>query len=200
MNDIAAIVDVGPQPHWRRYPFAYAAVLGVIILTVLPFLQRGMLRAPPPMASMGDWQLTERSGAPLTNEQLRGRVWIGVPFCVTCPPLTPAIQRILRHTEGDPIDIVMISTRADDSSASLQTIVPASARLRVTTGTAAQINSLLVDKLKLPLVAASADSRASSLALVDQAGDLRGFWPAGDEGVGNLINAARLLAKHGPTP
>jgi hypothetical protein len=43
-------------------------------------------------------------------------------------------------------------------------------------------------------------AHANKFALVDQNGDLRGYWSIDEQGRGNLINAARLLAKKGPRP
>ena len=43
-------------------------------------------------------------------------------------------------------------------------------------------------------------SHAARFVLVDQNGDVRGFWGTDDEGRSNLVNAARMLAKRGPQP
>ena len=43
-------------------------------------------------------------------------------------------------------------------------------------------------------------AQVPALGLVDQNGALRGFWTTTEIGRGNLINAARLLAKKGPRP
>jgi hypothetical protein len=41
---------------------------------------------------------------------------------------------------------------------------------------------------------------SGKLALVDQNGDVRGYWGADDGGRSALVSAARLLAKHGANP
>ena len=41
---------------------------------------------------------------------------------------------------------------------------------------------------------------AHPIVLIDQNNAVRGFWPNDAAGRGNSINAARLLAKEGPTP
>jgi hypothetical protein len=43
-------------------------------------------------------------------------------------------------------------------------------------------------------------AHTSRFVLVDQNGDVRGYWTTDDLGRGNLINAARLLWKRGPNP
>ena len=43
-------------------------------------------------------------------------------------------------------------------------------------------------------------SHASKFVLVDQNGDVRGYWGTDELARGNLINAARMLFKRGPEP
>ena len=43
-------------------------------------------------------------------------------------------------------------------------------------------------------------AKAHVIVLIDQNGAVRGYWLDDGPGRGNSINAARLLAKEGPTP
>jgi hypothetical protein len=43
-------------------------------------------------------------------------------------------------------------------------------------------------------------TRSQAIVLIDQNNMLRDLWPGDGAGRGNSINAARLLAKHGPNP
>jgi hypothetical protein len=75
------------------------------------------------------------------------------------------------------------------------------------TGDAAKLKELLVKRMFLEVGDPSERpgelfdiAHTSRFVLVDQNGDVRGYWTTDDLGRGNLINAARLLWKRGPNP
>ena len=85
-----------------------------------------------------------------------------------------------------------------------------SGRWSFVTGPEADLKELLVKRMfieigdKTPLPGADAGlfdiAHTSRFVLIDQNGDVRGFWTTDELGRGNLINAARLLWKRGPNP
>ncbi len=188
-------------PLWRN-PFVIAFVIGAFFLTVLPFMQRRFLKAPPPGPSLGSWRLELADGGTLGAEQLKGKVWIG---SFAADPVGRAeFSTILRHVEdlGDKIALVSFIAPGERGPAG-------SDRWFVVTGSPTAFEALAMKQFQ-PAYAEFARVDAGStlaewtsirtMAVVDQNGALRGFWRDDDLGRGNAINAARLLARHGPTP
>ncbi|MBM4279764.1 MAG: SCO family protein [Deltaproteobacteria bacterium] len=210
------------QPPWKN-PFVIAFVAGAITLTVLPFLASQTLRAPPAVASLGPWQLVDQDGKAIGSETLRGQVWIASVFFSRCPSVCPKQQRafasILRHVDDlrapgkQPVRLVSFSVDPGfDSPEVLRAWATKQgvdlSRWSLVTGPEADLKKLLVermfleigDKTPVPGTDLFDIAHASRFVLVDQNGDVRGYWPTDDLGRGNLINAARLLWKKGPRP
>jgi len=208
-------------PFYKN-PFLLAFLMGAVALTILPMMQYFVMRAPPPIASLGAWSLVDQDGQPLTNETLRGQVWIASFFFSRCPSICPAQQadfeKILVHVDDlksdtkKPIRLVSFSVDPEfDTPAVLQTYAGKRGRPKdlwtFATGVEADLQELLVkrmmvhvgDRQPLPNQPELFDiSHASKFVLIDQNGDVRGYWDTDETSRGNLINAARLLWKRGP--
>ena len=231
MSDVATPIqpDGEGQPptgplRFVKNPFLIAFVIGALALTILPFLQQLTLRAPPPIASLGDWELKDHRGQAIGSETLRGQVWVASVFFSRCPSICPpqqaAFSNILRHTDDlrhpdkSPIRLVSFSV---DPEYDTPEVLAAYAKKNgwdnqlwdFVSGSEADLKALLVqrmflevgEKMPLPGDAELFDiSHASRFVLVDQNGDVRGYWTTDELGRGNLINAARLLWKRGPRP
>jgi len=197
-----------PAPPERKAPlyknpYLIGFLVGVVFLTVLPFLQRGFLRAPPPGPSLGAWQLQTLDGTPFGAEQLKGTVWI-----VSLAP-DPARQQsfgaMSRHLAdlGDKVKLVSLVV----PGAAVPPVTPPS--WVAVTGSAEALDPLVMQLLR-PAFAEFAHvdggstldeySRVPALGLVDQDGHLRGYWKDDELGRGNVINAARLLGRYGARP
>jgi protein SCO1/2 len=210
------------EPLWKN-PFVLAFVAGAITLTLLPVLASATLRAPPPVASLGAWSLVDQDGQMIGNESLRGQVWVASVFFSRCPSVCPRQQKdfaqILSHLEDlrspdkKPVRLVSFSV---DPTHDTPEVLRAWAeknhadttRWSLVTGPEDRVKALLVDRMflevgqKTPVPGTDLFdiAHASRFVLVDQNGDVRGYWPTDELGRGNLINAARLLWKKGPTP
>ena len=82
-----------------------------------------------------------------------------------------------------------------------------SARWSLLSGPADVVQDLLIKRMfvdvgeRVPLGNDLFDiSHANKFVLVDQNGDVRGYWGTDELARGNLINAARLIWKRGPQP
>ena len=56
--------ESGPEtkkPVWKN-PYVLGFVIGIVFLTVLPFVQRKFLKAPPPIATLAPWVLPTVDG------------------------------------------------------------------------------------------------------------------------------------------
>jgi hypothetical protein len=188
-------------PPWRN-PFVIAFVVGAIFLTVLPFMQRRFLKAPPPGPSLGAWQLQLTDGGAFGAAELKGKVWIA--SFAPDPVRRADFGTILKHVEDLGDKVVLVSFIAPGDTGPL-----GSDRWFVVTGPIEPFNTLAMKQFQ-PAFAEFAHTDAGStlaewtqvptLAVVDQNGALRGFWKDNELGRGNAINAARLLARYGPTP
>src|SRR5690606_14449383 len=83
--------------------FVLGLLLGAAALFVLPFLQRLSLRAPPPISSLGTWELVDQTGTAFGSADLAGQVWVASFFFARCPSVCPKQQedfkQILRHVD-----------------------------------------------------------------------------------------------------
>jgi protein SCO1 len=210
----------GAPPLWKRYPYVFGFIIGAVLLTILPFAQRAFLSAPPPLADLGPWQLVDQDGRAHGSQELAGKVWIAAFFFTRCPTVCPAemdkLKRMHRAVEdlGDRVHFVSFTVDpAYDTPDVLKRyalkLEALPSRWTFLTGPQPALEALLVKKMLVPIgppppPGASQQelidiAHSTRFALVDQRGRLRALWPTQDEQqLGNLINAARLLAKEGP--
>lgn len=196
-------------PFWRN-PFFLAFVIGAAVLTVLPRLQRPFLKAPPPIRSLTPWALTPVAGPAVSAEALKGKVWLATvepgPCDAECVARQEAFGRGAAHVDDLGGAVVFVSVLGAPALQGLAGLTAgASDAWRFATGSPEALDGL-VGQLQQALVSWADEGRAvdfaaaHALVLVDQEGAVRGFWTEDGAGRGNSINAARLLAKHGPTP
>lgn len=192
-------------------PYAAAFVIGAVLLTVLPLLQRRFLSAPPPVGAWGDWSLQAvDDGGTETSGQLGGKVvlmnFAPSPCDSACVDRISAMSKALGHTDdlAEKIELVtVVSAGAGESFRGR-----AQPRWHVLSGDAGTVDPVL-ERLRSAWAAfahtdagdsAAAFSSLPAWVVVDQNGAIRGFWQDNEVGRGNAINAARLLAKEGPNP
>jgi protein SCO1/2/putative membrane protein len=173
----------------RRLPLIVAALLGI--------LSAGSVHAQQPAWSIANFAFTERSGRTVTNQDLRGKVWV-IGFFYTrckesCPHLCAAmaeLQRELRHT-----DVVVVALSVDpahDTPAVLQKYADAwqadPERWLFLTGDKEKIHDL-IDKSFLvgrPRENPNVDpgrwiAHSHRLFLIDREGRVRGTYLAVEE-------------------
>lgn len=198
------------RPFWKS-PFVWAFVLGAVVLTILPVMQRWFLKAPPPIAPLTQWTLSAvDDGATFGSEQLRGRVYL-VAFApgscdAACVDRQRAFGRGLDHTDDLGTSVHLVSFAKQEATPSLKGL--ASGRWHLVTGSDEQLVPVLASFHAAWSVFANTDAGVTleqrlslpAFAVVDQDGQVRGFWRDDAAGRGNAINAARLLAKYGPAP
>ncbi len=193
------------KPVWKN-PWAVAFVVGIVALTALRFSQQAFLHAPPPGPSLGTWELRTVEGAPFGSAQLLGKVWI--VSVASDPEAQARLGSILRHIDDLGDKIVLVSLLPEGANPPARP-PGAEAKWVVLTGSAPQLESLVMGHLRPalvefpPTVTAHVDAgttqadfaQLAAFGVVDPRGSIRGFWPDTDLGRGNVINAARLLAK-----
>ncbi|MDQ3265431.1 MAG: hypothetical protein M3Y59_17535 [Myxococcota bacterium] len=196
------------RPFWKN-PFFLGFLVGITLLTILPFLQRKSLRAPDPLATLAPWELRTGAGGTVGSTALSGKVWIA-SFCV-CPcrqslPLSEVAPHVAKHAEV--IRLVTVVLPSAEGGTAEELPVSGYPAWTVVTGPPAQLESLAQGFLEglsrqtglPPPSGARALAQTPRFALVDQHGAVRGFWPEDELGKGNVINAAVMLARYGPNP
>jgi hypothetical protein len=197
-----------PRPKWKD-PFVIGFVLGAVILTALPFLQRRFLKAPPPIRTLPEWTLTSLGdGGSVTSAELTGKVLlielVSAPCDEHCVERQQYFSTGTTHTDDLGGRVQLVTVVQPGAETALSSLRP-SARWHVVSGDASGLLGALRDGW---VQWANTDAgqtddeffRLPAVILVDQAGALRGFWHDDSTGRGNAINAARLLAEHGPRP
>lgn len=191
--------DAEPEkkvPLWKN-PFLLAFLLGAGFLTVLPFAQRRFLKAPPPVL-----QLTAWDAEPLTSSAYAGKVVLLTAEAGPCP--ADCVRRqtdfgsATRHV--DDLRAIALVTLASPDARAAVTPLTTSPLWKVGDASPALLAQLedALNRFLPPPGAHFAETHA--IVLIDQNNAVRGFWPNDAAGRGNSINAARLLAKEGPTP
>jgi hypothetical protein len=184
---------------WRPNIFVLAFILGAIVLTVLPLLQRRFLKAPEPVVGLPAWSLLTADGG-VSSDDLRGHVYLASFVPPGCEEGCRTRQELFGHAVGHVADldggVLLVSFVAG--------LPPACPRGWICAGGPGVEH--VIESFHAGWNAwAHTDAGQTweefatlpGEALVDQDGRLRGFWKDDPEGRGNSINAARLLAEHG---
>lgn len=205
--------ETGPEtkkPVWKN-PYVLGFLIGIVFLTAMPFVQRKFLKAPPPISTLSPWVLPTVDGGTVGSQALKGTVWLASfppPSCeAKCQDDQARFGRALNHVDDFDGGIALVTFAFDSTELKpVPDLLPG--RWYVTKATAAELDGALVSLRdgftkfggRDGGATAAEFSQVPGLALVDQNGDLRGFWLDDQAGRGNAINAARLLARYGPNP
>ena len=184
-----------PSPKKRATD---ARTLGVATgLVVLAALAVWLVRRPSPLPVLGNvptFALTERTGRPLTNDDLAGHVWI-VDFIFTrcpdfCPALTARMAGLAKQLApaGDPIRLVSISVDPVHDTPDVLRDYATRAGARdgwlFVTGDRAAVASLLRDGFKVAWAddgpPTSPITHSDRFVLVDRMLRIRGYYHGTD--------------------
>lgn len=189
-----------------KSPFALAFIIGIVVLTAMPFLQRQFLKAPAPLGPFGPWSLTEFGDAgTVTDRALGGHVLLATfapnPCDAPCQARNAALGRSLQHTDDLQDAVHLLTVVAPGADPAIDG--GSQPRWHVLTGTTEQLEPFFTQVRSAWAAFAGTDagttvtelSALPAYMVVDGAGHIRGFWRDDSAGRGNAINAARLLAK-----
>ncbi len=175
------------------------------------------LEGPDDFGTVGQFAFVERSGKAVTQDTLRGRVWIAACFftCCTdsCPKLSGALARLQGELAAEP-DVRLVSLTVDpahDTTEALTRYAEAynadGERWLFLTGSEGEVRRFVQERLHLGAVPNTApDATAGTrvlhdpkLTLIDRAGHIRGYFDGTDTAaVGRLKVAAERLARETP--
>jgi cytochrome oxidase Cu insertion factor (SCO1/SenC/PrrC family) len=176
----------------------------------------GSAEGPDDFGPVGNFAFTERAGRTVTQDSLRGKVWIAACFftCCTesCPQLSAALARLQHELAGEP-DVRLVSLTVDpahDTPAALTKYAEAynadADRWLFLTGSPVQVTAFVRDRLHLGVEANAADTapgrrvlHSPKLTLIDRRGIIRGYFDGTDPAaVGRLRDAAVRLTREAP--
>ncbi len=199
------MVDSLPEPKSSWKPYVIGFLIGAVILTVIPFLQRRFLKAPPPVRQLPAWSVASLGGGEVSSAALAGKVVLATIEIAPCA--APCLERhqnfgtAAHHVDDLKGAIVLVSLVGPDAQPGLADLVKgATPAWRFGAAEAPFIAELQAALDQFRGATDMEISRSHAVVLIDQDNALRGFWPDDGAGRGNSINAARLLAKHGPNP
>ncbi|HEY1379525.1 MAG TPA: SCO family protein [Gemmataceae bacterium] len=172
---------------------------------------------PDDFGEVGEFAFTERSGHTVTQDTLRGKVWIVGCFftCCTesCPKLSASMARLQAELAGEP-DVRLVSVTVDPTHDTPETLgryataYNADAdRWLFLTGSEEGVRRFVRERLKLAAEKnTAADATPGSrvlhdprLTLVDRRGHIAGYFDGTDPAaVGRLKAAAERLAREAP--
>jgi protein SCO1/2 len=165
-----------------------------------------------PLWSLPDFKLTERSEAPVTLGDLKGKVWIADFFYTTCPGPCPMMTSRLSdlHKElSSEADVRFVSISTDPAKDTPEVLkqyaqrFAASDRWLFLTGEKQEIYRLANEGFKLSLTedpaAAEPITHSTKLVLVDRTGTVRGFYEGiGEEDTQRIVTHVRRLLTEKP--
>jgi len=178
----------------RRLIYSTVAVFAVAAICF-----QMMVHKSPPLpafAQVPDFHLIERSGKAVSLSDLKGKIWVANFFYASCPGPCPMISNRLSSIQGealksDDVRFVSITTLPDmDTPEVLRQYADrfhASDKWLFLTGDKAQIFNLSNKGFMLTAADQNDPSEAApvihstKLALVDKAGNIRGYYDGADE-------------------
>lgn len=195
-----------------KNPFLWAFVIGIISLHV--FREMALIRksAPPPLAIVPDWSLTDQDGRPLSKKDLLGKLVVADFFFTSCPSICPkltqAMKEIYLRFKHRP-DVQFSSITVDpqiDTPAVLKRYLQNNGigydNWHALTGTKSEIYDVVVNKMKVH-VGEREDidnkqgmydiSHLAQLALFDQNGNLRGLFKTDSVELAALVRAMNFF-------
>jgi protein SCO1 len=203
----------------RRRPRVSSPVFGLsrrqlAQLSAGAVLSFGCRRASdlPSLGNVGSFELTDQSGRAVSAGTLRGRVWAAAFFFTRCPTICPRITRRMRELQqaaakdGVKLELVSFSVDPDNDTplvlgayakqygADLQTWRFLTGDLEVVRKTSEQGFKLALDGKPTPGAEHLGLFHGSHLVLVDQTGEIRGYYRTSeDEQMAQLLKDAALL-------
>lgn len=202
----------GKIAHIAGKGWFWALVVGLVssLMLVRAFTTR--LPEPPQLRlPLPAFTLTDQYGKPFSSERLKGKVWVADFVFTTCPTVCPKLtermaqlQKKTRHmSDGFHLVTFTVDPETDtperlDAYAKANHAYPH--RWTFLTGPLTQIEDTVVKGFKLAMGKEETSPGIFSifhgerLVLVDQQGNIRGYYEADDAGIAQILRDIHLLA------
>jgi protein SCO1 len=201
--------------------FPWTIVIGLLLVTftlALAFLlaelkaRSARAHAWPVLGQVKDFTLTNQSGATVSLDALRGRVWIADIIFTRCPGPCLRMTRQMKELEAalptnSPVKLISLTTDPEFDTPPIlskyaERFNADTNRWNFLTGTKQQIADVAVGSLKLAALEKKPEDRESTddlfihstiFVAVDKRGQLRGLYETGGEGVDWSKSKQRIL-------
>jgi protein SCO1 len=201
--------------------FPWTIVIGLLLVTftlalafLLAELKARSVRAHtwPVLGQVKDFTLTNQSGATVSLDALRGRVWIADIIFTRCPGPCLRMTRQMKELEAalptnSPVKLISLTTDPEFDTPPIlskyaERFNADTNRWNFLTGTKQQIADVAVGSLKLAALEKKSEDRESTddlfihstiFVAVDKRGQLRGLYETGGEGVDWSKSKQRIL-------
>jgi protein SCO1/2 len=207
-----------PSPSFQQRAARLAGnpmawILALLFLFALP-LGRTFTREvpkPPELAlQLPSFELTNQRGEPFSLAHLRGKIWVADFVFLSCPTVCPKLTKRMFEIQhrtrnlGDAFHLVTFTVDPEnDTPERLAEYAYANraspGRWSFLTGSLATIENTVIKGFKMAMGKEETSPGLFSifhgerLVLVDQAGRIRGYYEATDEGIAQLMRDIGLL-------
>jgi hypothetical protein len=182
-------------------PFVIAFVFGAMALTAMPFLQKKFLKAAPPLGPLPSFSLPDLNSGELMNAgDLKDTIWIVSFVPSRCDAACQERQRDFGRATSHVQDLkkIRLLRFVAPESAILLSPAPQIISLKAAGPSLTDLESGLAGLWNNQGSGTGPQGPLTdwkTFVVVDDLGQVRGFWPDDISGFGNAVNAARLLAK-----
>jgi len=169
--------------------------------------------ALPASGTVGAFSMTSEAGKPFTQENVRGKVWVGAFMFTRCPTVCPRMMRIMKklqdRAKSEKVPLYFVSFSVDPENDTPPVLLKFARRYDADleswsflTGNYDEVKRTSVESFKMALEGtANADAsdfgilHGSHLVLVDKELRIRGFYPTKTEdNLDKLLSDAKALA------
>lgn len=205
------------DPEWplRKNPYLWGFVIGCIFITMVKVLglTEHIPDEPDVLFSLPAWSMVDQDGEPFGSEQLEGQVYVAGFFfsrCQSiCPPLLADMSKLAERyaTYDRDVHVVALSVDPDHDTPE---VLKATAALygadfdhwTFVTGTRAGMKSLVEGGFKVAMGDVVRDeanmfevAHTGKLALVDEAGGIRGYYSHDEVGRDEVYHRAQHVLR-----
>ncbi|MBZ0156250.1 MAG: SCO family protein [Alphaproteobacteria bacterium] len=207
-NDTPAPPERSRIAQLARSPFLWAFLFGIVLLTLIrPFL-RNVPDPPPVIGEIPAFTLVNQDGEPFGSANLAGDVYIAGFIFTNCPAYCPKITQAMRglqtkFEEGDvPVRLVSFSVDPERDTPPVlrrygEEYGADFRRWNFLTGPPEELKRVIIDGFGAWYGPAPAKdvslmeiSHTLKLALVDDKGNLRGFYEHDESGTDEILHRA----------
>jgi protein SCO1 len=214
---VIAAIGAGLQQRAARLvgsPWFWAIAIGLVFL--FPIVRGVGLHPPEPPAmklALPAFELTDERGQPFGSKDLKGRIWVADFVFTSCPTVCPKLTRrmqVIQHRArnlGQAFHLVTFTVDPENDTperlaAYAREHHADASRWTFLTGPLGDIEATVVKGFKLgmgkdelpPGSGLFSIFHGEKLVLVDDAGLIRGYYDADDEGVDRLLHDAGVIA------
>jgi protein SCO1/2 len=216
-DQVIAAVGASLQARVARLvgsPWIWAIAIGLVFL--FPIVRGVGLRPPQPPGmklALPAFELTNERGQRYGSEDLKGRLWVADFVFTSCPTVCPKLTKrmqILQHRSrnlGQAFHLVTFTVDPENDTperlaAYAKEYHADPARWTFLTGELGEVETTVVKGFKLAMGKDELPAgsglfsifHGEKLVLVDDAGLIRGYYDADDEGVDRLLHDAGVIA------